>query len=177
MSPELPIALLAGVVLGASAHRAGLCTVKAVAEVITSGRAHFLWSFLKASLWTAGFLALAAAFGDSVTLGHRPVLMVGMIGGVLFGLGAGLNGACSFSTLSRLAEGHLVMLFTLAGWAVAMIGLLNLFPGLHLPAIAVAMPFRCRCGWRGKPGVSGGVGKKSLPGRGPVIWRCHPRSC
>lgn len=140
MSPELPIALLAGVVLGASAHRAGLCTVKAVAEVITSGRAHFLWSFLKASLWTAGFLALAAAFGDSVTLGHRPVLMVGMIGGVLFGLGAGLNGACSFSTLSRLAEGHLVMLFTLAGWAVAMIGVLNLFPGLHVPAIAVAMP-------------------------------------
>ena len=38
MSPELPIALLAGVVLGASAHRAGLCTVKAVSEVLTTGR-------------------------------------------------------------------------------------------------------------------------------------------
>lgn len=140
MLPELFIALLAGVVLGASAHRAGLCTVKAVLEVVTSGQAHFLWSFLKAALWTAGLLSLAQAFGADVTLGHRPVLIVGLIGGVLFGLGAGLNGACSFSTLSRLAEGHLAMVFTLAGWAVAMTGVLNWLPGLHAPAGVGTMP-------------------------------------
>jgi uncharacterized membrane protein YedE/YeeE len=155
MSPELLIAILAGVVLGASAHRAGLCTVKAVAEVVTSGRAHFLWSFLKAALWTAGFLSLAAASGDEVTLGHRPVLLVGLIGGVLFGLGAGLNGACSFSTLSRLAEGHLAMVFTLAGWAVAMTGVLNRLPGLHaapeldtLPRL-LAIPLSLWMVWEG----------------------------
>ncbi len=140
MSPELPIALLAGVVLGASAHRAGLCTVKAVAEVITSRRAHFLWSFLKASLWTAGLLSLAAVFGGIVTLGHRPVLAVGLMGGLLFGLGAGLNGACTFSTLSRLADGHLSMLFTLAGWALAIPSVLKLLPDMHAPAEMVAMP-------------------------------------
>jgi uncharacterized membrane protein YedE/YeeE len=140
MSPELPIALLAGVVLGASAHRAGLCTVKAVAEVITSRRAHFLWSFLKASFWTAGILAVAGTMGAEVTLGHRPVLLSGLAGGLLFGLGAGMNGACSFSTLARLAEGHLSMLFTLAGWAVGMIGLTRLLPGLHEPAEPASLP-------------------------------------
>lgn len=140
MLNELPITLLAGIVLGASAHRAGLCTVKAVAEVMTSRQAHFLWSFLKASLWTAGLLSLAALFGDDIALGHRPILAIGLAGGVLFGLGAGLNGACTFSTLSRLADGHLSMLFTLAGWATAMTGVLKLLPDLHAPSIPVAMP-------------------------------------
>ena len=103
MSPELLIALLAGVVLGASAHRAGLCTVKAVGKMLTTRRAHVLWSFLKASLWTTGILAWAVVLGFTVELGQRPVLASGILGGLIFGLGAGLNGACSFSTLSRLA--------------------------------------------------------------------------
>lgn len=136
MSPELPLALLAGVVLGASAHRAGLCMVKAVAEVMTSRRGHILWSFLKASLWSAGFLALASMLGLEAGLGQRPIAATGILGGILFGLGAGLNGACAFSTLSRLAEGHLVMLFTLAGWAVAIPVVAGQWPGLHAPAVA-----------------------------------------
>lgn len=119
MSPEMPIALLAGVVLGASAHRAGLCTVKAIGEVLTTRKAHLLWSFLKVSLWTTGLLAGATALGYGVELGQRPILVSCIAGGLIFGLGAGLNGACSFSTLSRLAEGHIVMLFTLIGWIVS----------------------------------------------------------
>lgn len=135
MSPELPFALLASVVLGASAHRAGLCTVKAVAEVMTSRRGHVLWSFLKASLWTTGFLTVAAWLGHGTELVQRPVAAVGLFGGLLFGLGAGWNGACAFSTLSRLAEGHVVMLFTLAGWAVASPAVAGLWPGLHTSAV------------------------------------------
>lgn len=135
MSSELPFALLAAVVLGASAHRAGLCAVKAVAEVMTSRRGHVLWSFLKASLWTAGLLALAEAVGHGAGLGHRAVSGVSLLGGLLFGIGAGSNGSCSFSTLSRLAEGHWVMLFTLAGWAASMRAVALLWPGLHAPAV------------------------------------------
>lgn len=140
MSPELPIALLAGVVLGASAHRAGLCTVKAVAEIATTGRAYILWSFLKASLWTTGILALAALLGASVSLGHRPVLASGIAGGLIFGLGAALNGACSFSTLSRLADGHLVMMFTLLGWGVGIVLFRHVDPGIHPPPVAGSIP-------------------------------------
>lgn len=135
MSPELPFALLAGVVLGASAHRAGLCTVKAVAEVMTSRQGHILWSFLKASLWTAGLFSLASVLGAEAGLGQRPWAVSGVLGGLLFGLGAGWNGACSFSTLSRLAEGHVVMLFTLAGWGLAIPAVASLWPGLHAAAL------------------------------------------
>ena len=160
MSPELPFALLAGVVLGASAHRAGLCTVKAVAEVMTSRRGHVLWSFLKASLWTAGLLTVAAILGQEAELGQRPLVAVSLLGGLLFGLGAGWNGACAVSTLSWLAEGHVVMLFTLAGWAVAIPVVVTLRPGLHAPAVAQTsshwllipvllwMPYEIRGLWR-----------------------------
>lgn len=140
MSPELPFALLAGVVLGASAHRAGLCTVKAVAEVMTSGRGHILWSFLKASLWTAGLLALAGLAGLAPDLAMRPITATAIIGGVIFGLGAGLNGACAISTLARLADGHVVMLFSLAGWALGMIAVAGALPGLHATAEAAGRP-------------------------------------
>ncbi|MDZ4137047.1 MAG: YeeE/YedE thiosulfate transporter family protein [Paracoccaceae bacterium] len=128
-----------GVLLGASAHRAGLCTVKAVAEVMTSGQAHILWSFLKASFWTLGLLSLASLAGLEADLSARALAPIGMVGGVVFGIGAGLNGACSFSTLARLAEGHGVMLLTLVGWGLgllAMRGLAALPWWLFLPGIA-----------------------------------------
>ena len=141
MSPDLPFALLAGAVLGASAHRAGLCTVKAVAEVMTSRRGQIMWSFVKASLWTAGGLALASLLGRDVGLGQRAITISGLFGGLLFGLGAGWNGSCSVSTMSRLAEGHVVMGFTIAGWAVAIPAAASLWPGLYAPAVEGGMPF------------------------------------
>lgn len=140
MSPELPIALLAGVVLGASAHRAGLCTVKAVAEVLTTRRAYVLWSFLKASLWTSGLLSVAAVFGTEAALGQRALLASGVLGGLIFGIGAAINGACSFSTLSRLAEGHLVMLATLAGWAISIPVFAAYWPDLHQSVTQAGIP-------------------------------------
>lgn len=140
MSPELTIALLAGVVLGASAHRAGLCTVKAVAEIMTSAKAHFIWSFIKASLWTTAILGWAAVFGLDIDLAHRPVQAQAILGGAIFGIGAGLNGACSFSTLARLTEGHLAMFFTLAGWGVSIPGTLALLPMPELSGSTAAIP-------------------------------------
>jgi len=126
MFPDLALTVLTalmGVMLGASAHRAGLCTVKAVAEVMTTGRGHILWSFLKASLWTLGLLSVAALAGFDADLSAQPILLSGIAGGILFGVGAGLNGACSFSTLARLAEGHGVMLLTLAGWGGGLVAM------------------------------------------------------
>ena len=116
----MALSLIAGVILGVSAHRAGLCTVKAVAEVMTSHRGWYLWSFLKASLWTAAILALAGLFEGHADLSQRPAALHGVLGGLLFGLGAGANGACSFSTFARLAEGHAAMALTILGWPVGM---------------------------------------------------------
>lgn len=110
MFPDLALPALMGVLLGASGwplHREGGGGGQ------TTGRAHVLWSFLKASFWTLGLLSVAALTGLDADLSARPLMLTGLAGGILFGVGAGLNGACSFSTLARLAEGHGVMLMTL----------------------------------------------------------------
>ena len=41
---------------------------------------------------------------------------LGLAGGLLFGDGAAVNGCCSLSTLTRLADGDLGMLAALAGF-------------------------------------------------------------
>lgn len=140
MFPDLALSALMGALLGASAHRAGLCTVKAVAEIMTTRRAHVLWSFLKASMWTLGLLSLASLGGFDANLSSRPLVFAGIAGGVVFGIGAGLNGACSFSTFARLAEGHGSMLLTLAGWGVGLLAVRNLTAVPQGGASATALP-------------------------------------
>lgn len=115
---ELILAATLAALLGVSAHRAGLCTVKAVVEVFTSRQGWFLYSFVKAVLWTTGILGFATWLGAGPELVARPLFWTTVTGGFLFGVGAGINRACVFSTLSLLAEGRVAMLVTVLGWLV-----------------------------------------------------------
>ena len=47
----LLVSLLLAAVVGFSMERAGICTVKAVQEVLTTGRARMLLSFAKMIVW------------------------------------------------------------------------------------------------------------------------------
>ena len=108
---------------------------------MTTGRGWYLWSFVKASMWTAALLGVAQAMGVAPGLRQWPISGIALTGGLLFGLGAGSNGACSFSTLARLAEGHMVMIFTLAGWPLGMMAIHTAMPNLHHdPTSAAALP-------------------------------------
>jgi len=109
-----------GAVLGFSAHRAGLCTVKAAAEVLTSRRGHFLWSFMKSAAWVMALIAVVATFGHGPNFTYRPVTAVSVLGGVLFGVGAGLNGGCTFSTLTRAVDGNIGLWLTISAWPIGM---------------------------------------------------------
>jgi uncharacterized membrane protein YedE/YeeE len=135
MSFILP--LFMGAVLGFVAHRAGLCTVKAVAELLTTGRAHLLWSFAKSALWVLGLCG-----GTVASCGIQPLAVDPGRGvrGAFFGLGAGLNGGCAFSTMSRLADGNLNILATVAGWA------LGIAMGLRLWTLRAAPPVSMTAG-------------------------------
>lgn len=106
--------------LGFAAHRASICTVRAVAELLSTGRAYCLLSFGKSVLWVLSIILpllwLDPGLGASIH-GHA-LSAASLAGGFLFGMGAALNGGCSFSTLARLADGQLAMLLTLCGFAV-----------------------------------------------------------
>lgn len=115
-------------VLGFSAHRAGICTVAAVAEIITSRTARTFLSFFKVVLWVLLVNGIAAVLVPGVLQAYTaPVFSVYTItGGLLFGIGAAINGGCSFSTISRIAQGDLHVALTLPAFILGAISVRKL---------------------------------------------------
>jgi len=105
-------------IIGFSAHRASLCSVSAVEEIISTRHAYMLASFFKASLWVTG---IALIFTEVLSI--TPVQIDGwefststILWGSIFGVGAALNGGCAVSTLTRLGSGNLGKILTLLGF-------------------------------------------------------------
>lgn len=112
---------LSGLV-GFAAHRASICTVKAVAEILTTRRAFMLVSFAKTALWVM-LVTLALDWAVPTAQGSGWALSAwSLAGGLLFGMGAAINGGCAFSTLTRLAAGRVSMLLSLAGFCLGVGG-------------------------------------------------------
>jgi uncharacterized membrane protein YedE/YeeE len=106
-------------ILGFAAHRASVCTVRGVAEVISSRTGHMLTSIGKSVLWVIAvtipvFLLMPAA-GANLT--WWPLTGAAVLGGFAFGMGAAINGACAYSTMARLVDGEGGMLVTVGALA------------------------------------------------------------
>lgn len=103
--------------IGFAAHRASLCNVRAVSELMFEGRSQMLSSLMQAVLWMTTLTGTMVFFGLIPSpVWMRMPLSWAWAGGLFFGVGAALNGGCSLSTLTRLADGDLGMLATLAGF-------------------------------------------------------------
>jgi len=127
---SLPLAVL----LGFTAHRAGLCMVRTVAEIISTRKAYMLVTILKTVLWVMAvsvsiflFLPDAAAPNQS-----SAITAAAIIGGFLFGVGAAVNGGCALSTLGHLANGNIWMLTTIFGFCSGVTGLSTMAPHTNL---------------------------------------------
>ena len=107
--------------LGFAAHRASLCTVRAVEEVLERRPPRILASFGKAVLWAAAIsLPIRWLWPElGSTQQSYELQLATLMGGLAFGIGAALNGACTFSTLSHIAEGRVAYLGTLLGFGIA----------------------------------------------------------
>lgn len=114
----LALSVLLAALLGFAAHRAGICGVRAVAEILSTSRSLMLQSFVKAGVWALG-IAVPLAWLALVP-SHAPhvyaVSLSALAGGVVFGMGAAINDGCAFSTLTRLVSGELKLLSTLLGF-------------------------------------------------------------
>jgi uncharacterized membrane protein YedE/YeeE len=104
------------VAIGFSIERASICMVKPVAEIFTTHRAFMLISFAKTIVWIELVtIPLTWLFPD--VRANRHILgfsWAAVTGGIVFGIGAAVNRACAISILSRLGEGELSMLLTIA---------------------------------------------------------------
>ena len=113
-------AIVLSLIIGFAAHRASICTVRTVAEIMSSRTCYMLASVGKSVLWVWAaaipvFWLLPAA---ATSLSGWSLTMVAILGGFLFGLGAGINGACAYSTMARLVDGDGRMLATIVGFAI-----------------------------------------------------------
>ena len=140
-------AILLAVVIGFAVHRASLCNVRAVAELLTTRRAYMLGSFFKTMLWVIAVTFVINSFTEPDPA--RPLHLWGfslhaLIGGFVFGVGAAVNGGCALGTIGRLGGGELRMLLTLLGLVAGLTvgGFAQVRRWLPAPAggLAVAMP-------------------------------------
>ena len=111
--------LLAGI-LGLAAHRASICSVVAVAEILEPRRPDMLISFAKTALWIIAVTVTLAWLAEDAVM---PVVAwqltaLGLLGGFIFGVGSTINDGCAFSTLRKLINGKFVILLTLLGFAL-----------------------------------------------------------
>jgi len=104
-------------ILGFVANRTTLCAVKAVDEILFQRQAKVLASFGKIILWAFGItIILEWMFGISPIEAQKYSLnLQSLLGGLILGTGAVLNGGCALHTLVRLGRGDLGMLISITG--------------------------------------------------------------
>jgi len=104
-------------ILGFIANRTTLCAVKAVDEILFKRQAKVLTSFGKIILWAFGItIILEWVFGIVPSeIIKYPLNLQTLLGGLILGTGAVLNGGCALHTLIRLGRGNLGMLISLVG--------------------------------------------------------------
>lgn len=125
---NLIIACILAAILGFAAHRASICTVRAVAEFTHSGTGYMFASIVKSALWVFAitlpvFLILPQT---AAGLTGWQLTFTAMFGGLLFGIGAGLNGACAYATMARMIDGEIGMLLTVMGFVLGVLAFVAL---------------------------------------------------
>ena len=109
----LPLVFLAGY----ASQRGRTCAVSAAFEIAKRKRARRFAGYLFAAACSLVVLSLVSLFDPALFQGFsavRPTVLTA-IGGVVFGLGAYVNGRCSLGTVARLGSGDISRLGTLAG--------------------------------------------------------------
>jgi len=124
----LVTAALLAATMGYAIQRGATCTVAAVEEVLTKGRANRFLALLEAAIWVLGGLMIARALGFTppTPVGHA-VTGWTVLGAALLGLGAAVNRACVFGAIARFGSGEWAYLATPVGFYMgALLGQLPL---------------------------------------------------
>jgi hypothetical protein len=112
-------ALFLAALMGFAIQRGATCTVAAVDELMTTGRATRLAGMAEASLWVAGGLLVAQSAGWLGKVPQGYALGAATVSGaVLLGCGAYINRACVFGTIARLSSGDWAYVLTPVGFYI-----------------------------------------------------------
>jgi len=101
------IALFLALVAGFAAQRGSICAVAAVKALVVDRKPSRYRAFVECAAWSLAVLATARLLGvaPGSTPSAFPAGATAAVGGALFGVGAAVNGACTFGTVARLGRG------------------------------------------------------------------------
>ena len=117
MSVALAIALVLVFVMGIGVQRGNTCTVVAFDDLFHRHSPERLLAIAYCWLWVAGGLTLLK-LTTGFTLGAQifPITVWSVIGGLILGFGAVVNGACTVGTVARIGSGEYAYGLTLVGF-------------------------------------------------------------
>src|SRR5438067_6800839 len=123
------ISVLCAGLMGFAIQRGATCTVAAVDEFVSKRKLNRLISMLEASLWVVGGLLIAQALHllPKMPAGYT-VGWLTIVGALMLGLGAFVNGACVFGAIARLGSGEWAYLLTPVGFYVGCLTVTTFFP-------------------------------------------------
>ncbi|HEY2819080.1 MAG TPA: YeeE/YedE thiosulfate transporter family protein [Casimicrobiaceae bacterium] len=129
ISAAFVISLFCAGLMGFAIQRGATCTVAAVDEFVSKRKLNRLISLIEASLWVVGGLLIAQAVH---VLPRMPsgygVGWLTIVGALLLGLGAFINGACVFGAIARLGSGEWAYVLTPLGFYVGCLTVTTFFP-------------------------------------------------
>ena len=113
----LPITSVLVFGIGIAIQRGNTCTVVAIDDVVHRRSWDRLLAIVFSWLWVAGGLALLSMItGLHPKAGAVPVTVWSVVGGVILGVGAVVNGACTTGTIARIGSGEYVFGLTVVGF-------------------------------------------------------------
>jgi len=135
-------------IMGFAIQRGATCTVAAVDEVVSKRSFTRLASLVEASLWVIGGLLIAQTFHLLPNMpGGYPVSYLTVLGGVLLGLGAYVNGACVFGAIARLGSGEWAYAVTPLGFYAGCVSVGYVLTAATYPRLPYGSPVLQASSW------------------------------
>lgn len=117
MTPALWVSLPLVFVIGMAIQRGNTCTVVAFDDIVHRRSWDRFLSIVYTWFWVAGGLALLGfATGFTPAAHVFPVTVWSVVGGLLLGLGAVVNGACTTGTVARIGSGEYAFVSAIVGF-------------------------------------------------------------
>ena len=113
----LIVSLIIIATIGFIAQRIGICLIKGVGQAL-DGKPALLMAILMSGCWLWVYFLVSSQMGWRNEIPRHAFHPIFFVGGLLFGIGAGINQGCSVSTMNRFTKGEVSMLLTMVGWAI-----------------------------------------------------------
>jgi len=113
--------LMFGLVFGFTLSRVGASDYNLIYEMFTGKNLKL--AFVICTAIITGFTGLRVLFalggkdykGQAITVKQKPLNKFNVLGGIIFGLGWAISGACPGTVLAQIGEGKVLGLFSFAG--------------------------------------------------------------